>query len=207
MRDGLRRPAPRKHLWRMPWATLTLTMAGITLSGPLMRRWIMAALSVCLVGAFAHAAAAPLSLPVETLDGKALQLPAAWPPQPVLLIVGFSRASREPCRAWSERWQAEPVGGLAVYQIAVIDDVPGLLLGLVARGIRKGVPAALRGRFLLVTERGEAWRKLAAYAEPDAAYLLLFDARHELRWRASEPLSEASWRASRVAVEQTVARP
>jgi hypothetical protein len=40
-----------------------------------------------------------------------------------------------------------------------------------------------------------------------AAYLLLFDARHELRWRAFEPLSEASWRASRVAVEQTVARP
>jgi hypothetical protein len=141
-------------------------MAGITLSGPLMRRWIMAALSVCLVGAFAHAAAPPLSLPVETLDGKALQLPAAWPPQPVLLIVGFSRASRVPCPAWSERWQAEPAGGLAVYQIAVIDDVPGLLRGLLARGIPKSVPAALRGRFLPVTERGEAWRKLAAYAEP-----------------------------------------
>lgn len=173
-----------------------------------MRRWIMVVLLVCVVGVPAQAATTPLSLPAETLDGKALQLPAAWPPQPVLLIVGFSRASRDPCRAWSERWrQANPVDGLAVYQVAVIDDVPGLLRGLVARGIRKGVPPALHDRFLLVTEHGEAWRKQAAYAEPDAAYLLLFDAQHELRWHASEPLGEASWRALLAAVEQTVARP
>jgi hypothetical protein len=172
-----------------------------------MHRWILLLLLSCVAGLPARVGTPLPSLPVETLSGHALQLPAAWPPEPVLLIAGFSRASHAPCRAWAQRWRREGPADLAVYQMAVIDDVPGWLRPMVARGIRKGVPEALHDRFLLVTERGEAWRKLAAYAEPDAAYLLLFDARHELRWQASTPLDEAAWHALLAAVAQVRANP
>lgn len=160
-----------------------------------MRRWIVVTLLACLANATVRAGEALPVLPVQTLNGKALTLPAAWPAQPVLLIAGFSRASRDPCRAWSERLRNEPPADLAVYQMAVIDDVPGLLRGLVTRAMRKGVPPALHERFLLVTEQGQAWRQLAGYAQPDAAYLLLFDAQHQLRWHRVGPVNEAAYRA------------
>lgn len=168
-----------------------------------MSRWIAALVLVCVFGTMARAGEVPRAWPAETLAGAALVLPEALPAQPVLLIVGFSRGSREACRAWSERLRKpDRPAGLVVYQAAVIDDVPRLFRGLVASGIRKGVPAALHDRFLLVTEQGQAWRALAGYAQPDAAYLLLFDARRELRWHASGPLDAARYAALRAAVRR-----
>jgi hypothetical protein len=171
-----------------------------------MRRWTIALLLVCATTA--RAGERLPSLPVETLAGASLVVPGAWPSQPVLLVVGFSRDARDTCRAWSERLRGtDRPEGAAVYQVAVIDDVPGLLRGLVARGIRKGVPPALHERFLLVTEQGQAWRKLAGYTQPDAAYLLLFDAQHALRWHASGSPDDARYRALRTALEQLTNPP
>jgi hypothetical protein len=166
-----------------------------------MRPWVIVLLLVCAT--VVHAGERLPQLPVETLAGASLVVPAAWPPQPVLLVVGFSRDSRDACRAWSERLRGiGAVTGLTVYQVAVIDEVPGLLRGMVARGIRRGVPQAQHERFLLVTEQGQAWRRLAGYVQADAPYLLLFDARHALRWRASGDLDEAGYRALRTALAQ-----
>jgi hypothetical protein len=151
---------------------------------------------------FVHAADRVPSLPAETLAGTPLAVPAAWPATPVVAVVGFSRASGDPCRAWSERLRAAGLDGLAVYQVAVIDEVPGLLRGMVSSSIRKSVPSALHDRFLLVTEQGEAWKKLAGYARPDVPYVLLFDARHSLRWHAAGELDESAYRALRAAVSQ-----
>ncbi|TAM26972.1 MAG: hypothetical protein EPN68_06610 [Rhodanobacter sp.] len=168
-----------------------------------MPRWILVMLLACVFGTPALAGDTPPALPAETLDGSALTLPQALPAQPVLLIVGFSRASRGACRSWSERLhRADHPAGLAVYQVAAIDDVPRWLRGLVARGIRSGVPAALHDHFLLVTAQGAIWRKFAGYAQPDAAYLLLFDARHELRWRHTGALDTAAY----VALQRAVRR-
>jgi hypothetical protein len=164
----------------------------------------MAALVLaCALGSPACAGDAPHAWPAETLAGSALVLPEALPAQPVVLVVGFSRESREACRSWSERLrEPDRPARLAVYQVAVIDYVPRLFRGLVASGIRKGVPTALHDHFLLVTEQGGAWRALAGYARPDAAYLLLFDARHELRWHASGPVDATRYDALREAVHR-----
>lgn len=194
-------------LWHMPRPPGPPTIVRKPDRNRRMRRWIIATLFACLVAASVHAGELLPELPVQTLDGKGLSLPAAWPAQPVLLIAGFSRASRDPCRTWSERLRSEPPADLAVYQMAVIDDVPGLLRGLVTRGMRKGVPSALHERFLLVTEQGQAWRQLADYAQPDTAYLLLFDARHQLRWHSAGPMDEISYRALLDAVAQLAAMP
>lgn len=144
------------------------------------------------VSATAHAGE---PLPVPTFDGKPLTLPTACPAQPVLLIAGFSRASRDSCCAWSERLRSEPPANLVVYQMVVIDDVPRLLRGLVTMGMRKGVPPALQEHFLLVTEQGRAWRRLTDCAQPDVDYLLLLDARHQLRWHGAGPVDEVACRA------------
>lgn len=165
-----------------------------------MRRSILALLLGFVT--FAHAAERVPSLPVETLAGASFEVPSAWPARPVLLVVGFSRVSADACRAWSERLRTSGLRGLEVYQVAIIDEVPGMLRGMVASSIRKGVPTAFHGRFLLVTGQGQAWKKLADYGEPDAPYLLLFDARHTLRWHASGGLDDAAWQALRVAVAQ-----
>src|SRR6476659_2620592 len=67
----------------------------------------------------------------ETLSGRKVSLPAATGGRPALLIIGFSKASQSQTKAWSQRAN----GRLPCWSVAVLEDVPRLLRGMVARGI------------------------------------------------------------------------
>lgn len=159
---------------------------------PLIARWLVLATS--LVVAVAHATPIP-PLAARSLEGTPVALPAALPEGPVLLVVGFTRASRAQTEAWSRRLaRADAVPtGVAVYQVAVIGDVPALFRGAVAKGIRQGVPTGLHARFLLVEEGIEDWKRLARVDAADAACLVLLDARRRVVWRHAGPVGDTAW--------------
>lgn len=158
------------------------------------------------LGAHAAAAAAPSdrmpAFAVATLDGRALHLPDALPPCPVLLVIGFSRGSRTQTTAWSQRVEGgDGCGaGLAVYQVVVLDGVPALFRGAVVRGIRGGVPAALRPRFLLAESDIPGWRALAGAVAPDDAVVVLLDRARRVAWRHAGAPDAAAERALRAAI-------
>lgn len=135
-------------------------------------------------------------LHVESLASQQLSIPEDLPELSCVLVVGFSKASARVTRAWSQSLEkALPVDAAAVYSVSVLGDVPRLMRGLAVRGIRSGVPDVLHPRFLVATEKAQVWRELAGYSEPDAAYVLLFNADRELVWRTREAVSEAAIQA------------
>ncbi len=141
--------------------------------------------------------ATSLPLTAESLAGEAVTLPQDLRGNNGLLIIGFTRTSREQTNAWATRLHDACTGPrLACFDVAVIAGVPGLLKGFVAGRIRDNTPKERQARFLLVREHEQAWRTLAGFdaAHEDDAWLLLLDGKGagkgRIIWRGHGPWSQ-----------------
>jgi hypothetical protein len=157
---------------------------------------------------FAALAQAGTSLPeqsVQSLDGGQVHLPADLAPCPVLLVIGFTRASSEQTAAWSRRLATHDAcrTGLVVYQVAVVEDIPAPFRRLAVHGMRKSVPVILHPRFLLVDALASQWRELVGYRDEDKAYLVLLDTDRKVAWRHAGVLDPSTEAALRDAVAAT----
>ncbi len=158
----------------------------------------MTALVLGIAGFVACASTSPSSVPrapVETLTGARLELSRDIAPNLAVLIIGFTKASRTQATEWSRRLEPElpRISKAQVFQVAVLADVPWLLRGFVIRQIRASVPKAMHPRSLLALEDADAWKRLAAFGDADAAYLVLLG-HGELLWRSHGPLTEERYR-------------
>lgn len=155
-----------------------------------------------LLAAVPAADAVPTALAGETLDRRQLMIPRDLREGPVLLIVGFSRASSAATGGWSRAVAADAaIGGeAAVYRVAVIAGAPPLVRGFVARQMRRGIPPALHGSSVLVTAQEDAWKRWVAFSDPDAAYVLLLDRARDVAWRAQGGVDAAALEALRAAI-------
>jgi hypothetical protein len=128
------------------------------------------AVSIILGAALPHTEA-------ETLTGKKIVLPDALNGHPAIVVIGFTKRSQSQTTAWSTQltkdYGTEP--RLQRYSIAVLDDVPGFIRGMVISGIRRGVPKEQQDIFLILTHDAKPWRDLAAISNADDAYVILFD--------------------------------
>ena len=133
-----------------------------------------------LAMATAVAVAAGPALPhteAETLSGKKIVLPDAVTGHLTILVIAFTKRSQSQTTAWSTQlahdYAAEP--GLERYSIAVLDDVPGFIRGMVASAIRRGVPTDQHDSFLLIFQDAKPLRELTNVTNPDDAYVILLD--------------------------------
>ena len=113
----------------------------------------------------------------DSLAGHRVELPDAARGNIAVLIFGFSKASKAPTSAWAEQLGSDLSSqtGFALYQLPVLEDVPRIIRGAVISGMRKGVPATSRDRFVPVLEDEAELKRLVSYKEPDDAYLVLLD--------------------------------
>ena len=113
----------------------------------------------------------------ETLSGKKIVLPDAVNGRPTIVVVGFTKRSQSQAAAWSTQlakdYGTEP--RLQRYGIAVLDDVPGLIRGMVISNIRRQVPKEQQDTFIVLTHDAKPWRDLADITKADDAYVILFD--------------------------------
>jgi predicted transcriptional regulator len=64
---------------------------------------------------------------------------------------------------------------MAVYQVAVLEEVPKLVRGMVKSSIRGSVPVADQGTFVMLFHDEAQWRQLAHYKNADDAYVVVLD--------------------------------
>lgn len=154
---------------------------------------LMRILAACL--ALAALCPAPLhaadlfpTVPTESLLGAKAELPGMLKGRTTVLIVGFTHASQTETKAWSQRIGRD----LDAYSVAVLQDVPRLVRGMVKGGIKDGVPQAQRDRYLLVFTGEKEIKAAAAFDRPDDACLLLLDPEGAIRWRFHGPVSDAA---------------
>ena len=151
--------------------------------------WIASLLgSSCL--AFAMAAAKPAeglvrgdTLPAvrgKTLSGNAVLLPEQAIGRPAMLVVGFSRASKEAAQPWlqncRERFAVAAGEGARCYDVRMVEGIPRLFRGFAEGGMRKGYPAALLDQVLLVYQENDLWKQRLGAADENTAYVVVLDA-------------------------------
>jgi hypothetical protein len=139
---------------------------------------------------FALAAVAPLKtgdvfpeFGGQTISGRAVTLPEAgkqW-----VAIFGFSRASGDDARRWREH--ADKLG---CYGIIMLESVPRLLRGMVASGIKSGMPPDVRDRTVIYYKEEAIWKQRLAVSDDKRAYVVLVDASGRVLWTNSGPFTE-----------------
>ena len=138
----------------------------------------------CLL--FASAAAWSEQIPktaAESLAGQQMTLPESLKGHPSVVIVGFSKSSQDTVKEWDKRVRKELGDGFDVYQVAVLEDAPLFVRGMIKHAMKGSTPADRQGHFLVVVKGEAELKKAAGYAEADEAYLLLLDAAGEIRWK------------------------
>jgi hypothetical protein len=140
----------------------------------------------------------------QSLSGHRVQLPQDVSGRVAVLILGFSRASKEPSSAWGKKLHTDlgQTPGLEIYSMPVLEEVPGLVRGMVISGIKRGVPENLRDHFVPVLHNEAEWKKLVNYREPDDAYLVLLDRSGTIAFQIHGSLTEQNYPQLRQHIEQ-----
>jgi hypothetical protein len=138
----------------------------------------------------------------ESLAGQQLMLPDALKGRPALVIVGFSKGSQTSLKEWDTRARKELGEAFDVYQVAVLEDAPRFIRGMITHAMKGSTPADRQDHFLIVV-RGEAeLKKAAAFSEADDAYVWLLDGAGDVRWRTHGVVSNAALRELQEQVEK-----
>jgi hypothetical protein len=126
----------------------------------------------------------PPKLHGQTLDDKAIVLPDAAAGKVTLLVVSISKKAGERTAPWRERFAADFASDsrVAYYVVALLEDAPSFVRGVVRSGIRKSTPSAQQSH-VLTSATGEAeWRKYLDSKDDSQPAVLLLDQTGSLRW-------------------------
>jgi hypothetical protein len=131
----------------------------------------------------------------ESLAGNNVALPAAASGKVAALILGFSKASKAPTSAWGHRIETDFAGtpDFVLYQLPLLEDVPGFIRGIVISSMKKDVPENQRNHFIPVLHGESDLKKLVNYQEPDDAYLILLDRNGKIAYQVHGMLSEPEY--------------
>ena len=100
-------------------------------------------------------------------------------------MIGFTQKSQTASEAWSKQLKADLGKDFPFYSIAVLEDAPRLLRGMITGSIKKTVPKDDQDRFLIVT-KGQKELKIAFgfdKAAQDDAYLAFIDKTGKITWK------------------------
>jgi hypothetical protein len=141
--------------------------------------------------------AAALSEPLpktasESLAGQQVTLPDSFKGHPALVVVGFSKSSQTGVKEWEGRAHRQLGESFDVYQVAVLEDAPRFVRGMIVHAMKGSTPSARQDHFLVVVKGEAELKKAAAFSEADDAYVLLLDGAGVIRWRTHGAVSDAA---------------
>jgi hypothetical protein len=112
-----------------------------------------------------------------------------------VFVVTFTKAAAEQGAAWSRKLRdAGEALGAAVFQVAVIEDVPKLFRSSVISGMARQIPQPLHGRFWVAVSDGKTWEQCVELASRKDAYVFVVDRRDRIVWRAHGDVTDAKLR-------------
>jgi hypothetical protein len=148
----------------------------------------LACLLLALCAGILHAQRSIPNIEGETLSGKKASLPRDLGSKPALLIIGFTHASQAQTKAWGLRVRDR----FPTWSIAVLEDVPHLVRGMVSHSIKSGIPKEQYDKFLLVYHGEKDLKQVAGFDHPDDAYLLVIDSAGAVRWSFHGPVTDGA---------------
>lgn len=127
----------------------------------------------------------------ETLAGQAVVVPDSMKGHAAVVIVGFSKSSQDAVKEWDKSARKQ-LGATDVYQIAVLEDAPSFVRGMIKRAMKGSVPAERQSHFLVVVKGEADLKKAAGFAQADEPYVILLDGAGEIRWRTHGAVNDGA---------------
>lgn len=139
-----------------------------------------------------------------SLEDQEITLPDAAAGKVAFLIITFSKAAGERSREWSDRFFKDypQDDKVTSYSIAMLEDVPALLRGMVRGGIKRGIPASMRRRFLTVVKGEGEWKRYVGMQDDKDAYLILLDGKSRVQWVHHGQFEQTVYDALKIRIAQ-----
>ncbi len=136
--------------------------------------------------AMSHCMAADQPLPStagETLSGQKMVLAEAVRGHEAVIVAGFSREGGNEAGALVKAIHADAaLNGVPVYTMAMLEGAPGFIRGMIKSGMKKSVPAAEQGNFVVFTQDEKVWRSYFGVDGDKDAYAVLLDGDGKVLW-------------------------
>lgn len=125
-----------------------------------------------------------------------------------ILVLGFSRGSRDAVTAWATRIAADyrTSDVVAYYELPVVASVPGFVRTIVLRSIKSSAPERAHKRIVPITNDEAEWRAIVHYGVADDAYLLVVDRTGNVVWQTQGQATDVSYAALKQQVEALKAK-
>jgi len=130
----------------------------------------------------------------ESLAGQPMTLPDSLKGHASVVIVGFSKSSQDAVKEWDRQARKQLGNGFEVYQVAVLEDAPAFVRGMIKHAMKGATPVDRQGHFVVVVKGETELKKAAAYSQADDPYVFLLDGTGEIRWRTHGAVNDAALR-------------
>ena len=139
----------------------------------------------------------------DSLAGTKVLLPEAAKGKITVLIFGFTKASKTATSAWADKIFSDfgAQSRFALYQLPVLESVPGFVRGMVISSMKKGVRENMRDHFVPVLHGESDLKKLVGYKEADDAYLVMLDSTGQIVEQKHGPFSDAVYAQLRADIQ------
>ncbi len=165
----------------------------------LMKFKVMVALTaaVSLLAVVKPVSAEPRPMPTtqaESLSGHEVVLPLATAGHPAVIVIGFSNGSSRMMQRWDKEIGAQVTAkpGVPLYNMAVLQDAPKFIRGVITHSIKALVPAAGHDRFLTVVQGEQQLKKAVDFSSGDDCYVVVLDAAGNIVYHTQGEPSESS---------------
>jgi hypothetical protein len=140
----------------------------------------------------------------SSFSNEAVNLPEGLKGKVGVLVLGFSRDSREADSAWGKRLAADYRESPTVvyYEMPVLAAVPRMIRGVIVKSMKSSVPASEQARFVVILENEAAWKTVTRFERSDDAYVLVVDSQGSVVWQTQGAPTDAAYAALKQHVEE-----
>lgn len=137
----------------------------------------------------------------NALDGRGVEIPAAFAGRPVLLLIGYEQNTQFDLDRWL-LGLAQAGVSVATYEVPTIPGlVPGLFSGYIDGGMRRGIPEEDWGGVVTVYGDGDAIARFTGNADGLPGRIVLLDANGSVAFFHDRGFSPGTLDKLRLAVE------
>ncbi len=117
--------------------------------------------------------------PAETLAGQKMEFPTGVVGKSSVCVFGFTKEAGDRTKVWMTRLSQD---GINSWSIANLEGAPALVRGMIRSSMRKGTPAPLLERSLILTKDEKAWKHAVGAKQDNLPVVVLLDATGSVLW-------------------------
>jgi hypothetical protein len=144
----------------------------------------------------------------ENLLGQKVKIADSLKGKAGVLVIGYSKSAGEITAAWDKRLSADYGSNPAVtiYQIPMLEAAPKFIRGTIISGMKKGVPAAKQGNFIVVVKDEDEWKRVSGFQKSDEAYVLIVDKSGEIQQHSPVDAKLTSYSSVHQQIEKLISK-